>query len=105
MSIKEYNFTEFTDKDMFEMRLAGEIPNFGYIPDSKRKEFFDFCIKNNFIEMFSMTTSKEATVYNVLVTFRFDTMFGYGPKPVIFAEKISSAIVYNDFRMLNTIPK
>lgn len=90
---------------MFEMRLAGTIPDFGHISCTKRKEFFNFCVKQKFIEMFSDTTNKEATVYNVLVTFRFDTMFGYSPKPVIFAEKISSAIVYNDFRMLNTLPK
>ena len=102
MSIKEYSFQEFTDKDMFEMRLAGDIPDFGHISSTMRKPFFDFCVENGFISYYATTSDKRASIFNIHVTFRFSAMFNYGPRPVIMAEQNCVAIVYENFKMQNT---
>ncbi len=102
MSIVEYDFTKFTDKDMFGMRLAGTIPDFGYISSTKRRPFVEFCIKNGFISYYASTSDKRASIFNVHVTFRFSAMFNYGPKPVVMTDQNCVAIVYENFKMQNT---
>ena len=98
MEIVEYNFLEFTDKDFFQMRLAGSIPDFGYISCPKRAPFVTFCTKHGFIELLGEAGSGK--LYEVKIPFRFSRMFRYNPKPVILAEN-NLALVTNDFRMAN----
>jgi len=56
MSVKEYNFEDFTSKDDFQNKLKGAIPCFGYISASKRAKFIQFLVDNNFIK-FETTTA------------------------------------------------
>lgn len=103
MSIKEYNFQEFTNKDMFEMCLAGTIPDFGYIACTKRKPFLDFLIKHGFIKQYPVTTAncnEEITRYDVLMTFRFMGMLDYRPQPIILVEE-HGAMVCKSFKIRN----
>ena len=102
MSIVEYNYDEFTDKDMFKIRLAGTIPDFGYISCKHRRPFYEFCVRQGFISLYSKTSDGKTGVYNVHTTFRFSAMFAYSPKPVIASSRSSSMIVSQDFRMTNT---
>ena len=97
MSIKEYNFTEFTDKDMFEMHLAGTEPDFGYITCTKRMPFVTFCIKFGFIEQRNGPLDR-TDLYNVLIPFRYMAMFRYEPRPVVMTDR-SLAMIGKDFRM------
>ncbi len=95
MSIKEYNFQEFTDKDMFEMRLSGATPDFGYITCKKRVPFLKFLVDNSFIE--KTTELEHNNIYYgrfmPLMDFRFSKLFDYGPKPVI---AIRECMLYTD---------
>lgn len=106
MSIITYDFTEFTDKDMFEMKLKGVIPNFGYIPCTKRKPFFDFCIEHRFLSKISNrkeTISRHhenVHLCDVLVDFRFAGMLSYRPKPIIFITDYI-IVVQPSFKMHN----
>ena len=103
MSIKKYNFQEFTDKDMFEMRLAGDIPDFGHISSTMRKPFVDFCVEHGFISFYAATESNRTSLYYVHITFRFTSMFAYDARPVILTDQNCMAIVYEDFKMTNTV--
>ena len=103
MSIKDYKFAEFTSIDMFEMRLTGVIPDFGYIPSTKRKPFFDFCIEHNFLNSRKKTMSnyyKDMYLCDVLIDFRFAGMFGYRPGPIVFVTG-SVIVVQPSFKMHN----
>jgi len=102
MGIVEYDYTKFTDKDMFKIRLAGTIPDFGYISCKKRKPFYEFCKKHGFISLYSLTTNGKIGVYHVHTTFRFSALFDYSSRPVIAASGISMIIVGKDHRMSNT---
>lgn len=84
--IVEYNFKEFTDKDMFEMKLKGIIPDFGYIASTKRKPFFEFCIKHRFMDHGPTYPNNKFQLYDVLIDFRFSGMLSYGPTPIIFVK-------------------
>lgn len=101
-NIKEYNFQEFTDKDVFQILLAGIIPDFGYISLTKRKEFFAFCVDNGFIDYYATTSDSQARLYYVGATFHFLVMYKYWTRPSIFTKDVSMAIVYNDFKMIST---
>lgn len=102
MSIKEYDFQEFTDKDMFEMRLAGTTPDFGYIPSTKRKQFLDFCVKHGFMEQYpnSLFGVEIVTRFDVLITFRYRGMLDYKPQPVVLVEGHGS-MVDRSFKIRN----
>lgn len=103
MSIKDYKFAEFTSMNMFEMRLIGVIPDFGYIPSTKRKPFFDFCIEHNFIRNkkgIILHRYKNVHLCDVLIDFRFAGMLAYRPKPIIFIAG-SIIVVHPSFKMHN----
>lgn len=100
MNIVEYNFQEFTDKDMFAMRLAGTQPDFGYITCTKRAPFVAFCIKFGFIEF--MDERMKNKLYEVMIPFRYMAMFRYEPRPVVMAVD-NFAMVGADFRMAHGV--
>lgn len=102
MGIVEYKFDEFTDKDMFHVRLAGTIPDFGYITCKTRRPFYEFCVKQGFISLYSKTSDGKTALHNVHTTFRFSAMFSYAPKPVIVPASTNMIMVGKDFRMSNT---
>ena len=85
MSIKEYNFTKMTAKDIFEMKLKDAIPEFGYISGKMRIPFIEFLVEHRFIQRSTEIVSDDKLYahWMPLVDFRFSQMFGYGPKPVI----------------------
>ena len=105
MGIVEYNYAEFTGKDMFQVRLAATIPDFGYISIKHRRPFYEFCKKNEFLSLYSQTSDRKTGVYNVHTTFRFSAMFNYRVMPVIVASGVSMILVGQDFKMLNTGPQ
>ena len=39
----------FSKKDLFELRLKGKVPQFGYISSSKRARFVQFLVANGFL--------------------------------------------------------
>lgn len=84
------------------MRLAGNIPDFGYISGSKRKLFFDFCINSGFITThpIKIDANKKISMYIVLKAFRFAGMLDYRPKPIIFEEDCQ-VVIYPSFKMTN----
>lgn len=100
MSIKEYNFQEFTDKDMFEMKLKDVIPDFGYIACTKRKPFFDFCVEHGFFNPRTVPADSSMWLQEVLIDFRFSGMLGYRPAPIIFIAG-SNIVVNSSFKMHN----
>ena len=100
MSIVEYNFLEFTDKDMFELKLKDTIPDFGYIACTKRRPFFNFCILHRFFGSRPSVLNDKLRLYSVQVDFRFAGMLGYRPKPIIFLAG-GIACVQPDFKMHN----
>ena len=103
MSIVEYNFQEFTDRDMFEIKLKDTIPDFGYIACTKRRPFFDFCVKHRFLALRRKTTSefyKDTSLHSVLIDFRFSGMLDYRPKPIIFVTD-HLIVVQPSFKMHN----
>lgn len=70
----ERDFTTMTEKDMFECKLKGDVPNFGYITAAKRQPFLDFCIKFKLLEY---VAEKDNDVgYKVLHEFAYRTMGG-----------------------------
>jgi len=99
MDVKEYNFLEFTDKDFFNMRLAGIQPDFRYIGDSKRAAFIQFCIKNGFIKYRDKDIHEKAVFYSVLIPFRYQAMFNYSIRPVVITED-TMLLVYADGRLI-----
>lgn len=98
--IREYDFTSFTDKDFFGMRLAGIQPDFGYITCTKRAPFVAFCIKFGFIEQRVMPENPltKTKLYDALISFRYSAMFRYEPRPVVM-DVGSLAMVGPDFKM------
>jgi len=100
MSIVEYNFQEFTEKDMFELKLKDAIPDFGYISCTKRKPFFDFCILHGFFGTRPEIFNDKLRLYSVQIDFRFAGMLDYRPKPIIFLAG-GIACVQSSFKMHN----
>ena len=96
MGIRDYNFLEFTEKDLFQMRLAGHEPDFGYITCTKRAPFVAFCIELGFINFLDERANN--TLYEVNIPFRYMAMFRYEPKPVVMTDN-SLAMVGEDWRM------
>jgi hypothetical protein len=84
---------------MFEMRLAGHEPDFGYITCTKRLPFVMFCIKFGFIE-FDNVYQVNKKLYDVRIPFRYMAMFRYEPKPVVMTDT-SLAVVGEDFKMFH----
>lgn len=82
------------------MRLAGVTPDFGYISSTKRRPFFEFCVANGFLESKSYITNGKASLYKVLISFRFEGMLDYKPKPIIFVEDFN-IVVQESFKMNN----
>ena len=74
----KHKFHEFTEKDMFEIRLKDIVPNFGYISCPNRAKFFAFCTDIGFIE-FAGSTGKEKKkyAYRVLVSFIYSARGNY----------------------------
>jgi len=93
--IREYDFTEFTSKDFFEMRLAGIQPDFRYIGASKRARFVAFCVDHGFIKYRDKDVQDKAVFYTIEVPFRYQAMFNYDIRPVIAPED-SMLLVYTD---------
>lgn len=85
---------------MFEMRLAGVTPDFGYITSTKRRLFFEFCIANGFLNSEPYVTNGKASLYKVHITFRFEGILDYRSKPIIFVEDFN-IIVQESFEMSN----
>lgn len=81
MSIKDYNFCEFTIKDMFEAKLKGIIPDFGYISAAKRMAFLNHCTKLGFLDL--LKDNDNELYYKVKHQFCYQTMGGYRPIAVI----------------------
>jgi len=79
---KEYNFKEFTYKDMFEIKLKDAIPNFGYMSCSKRSKFFKFCVDAGFMEFSGASSQRKRYAYTVLVSFIYSAMGNYRPTDV-----------------------
>ncbi len=93
--IVEYDFTEMTEKDVFEMKLKDVVPDFGYITNKKRVPFLKFLVDNNFVEQ---TTELEHNNryygrFMPLIDFRFSRLFDYSPKPVI---ALRECMMYTD---------
>lgn len=93
--IVEYDFTAMTEKDVFEMKLKGIVPDFGYISNSKRVPFLKFLVDFGFAER---TTRLEHNSiyygrYMPLIDFRFSRLFGYSAKPVI---ALKGCMIYTD---------
>ena len=82
MNIKEYDYEEFTEKDMFEVKLKDIIPKFGYMTCTKRNKFFEFCVSRGFIECVGKVKKENKYGYRVLVAFMYSTMAKYRPSDV-----------------------
>lgn len=80
--MNEYDFTEFTEKDMFECKLKGIAPNFEYMSCNNRSKFFEFCVERGFIEFAGKTSAKHRYGYRVLVAFVYASMGKYRPSDV-----------------------
>lgn len=50
----QIDWENFSKKDLFELRLKGVVPNFGYMSCSKRARFVQFLVKNDFISFKGM---------------------------------------------------
>ena len=94
----KYDFTTMTEKDMFECKLKGEVPDFGYITAAKRQPFLDFCIKFKLLEY--VAEKGDDTGYKVLHEFSYRTMGGdrgsnraYNERTVM--AKVDDYIIYN----------
>jgi len=72
-----YDYKEFTEKDMFEIRLKETIPNFGYISCPNRSKFFEFCTAIGFIEFAGTAKEKKKYAYRVLVSFVYSARGNY----------------------------
>lgn len=96
--IVEYDFTLLTEKDIFEMKLKGIIPEFGYITNKKRVLFLKFLVDFGFAKQ--TTEIEHDNVYYgrfmPLTTFRFSRLFDYSPKPVI---ALKDCMMYTDRAM------
>ena len=97
MNTKEYDWKKFTDKDMFQIMLSGDIPDFGYISISLRRPFLEFLVKYKFMQdngsvMDRLWTHKDSETlvrrysefrkhYTVFESFQYHQMDGYRPIP------------------------
>lgn len=72
--MRSYNFQEFTEKDMFTVRLKRTLPDFGYITCTERSKFFSFCVDAGFIKFEGTSREKKWHGYRVLVPFIYSTM-------------------------------
>lgn len=79
MNIVDYDYKEFTKKDMFEIRLKGIRPRFGYISSNKKKHFYQFCVDMGFAEFAGSAFQKKRYAYKILVAFAYDTLIAYSP--------------------------
>lgn len=50
----QIDWENFDKKDLFELRLKGGVPNFGYMSCSKRAKFVQFLVKNDFLSFKGM---------------------------------------------------
>jgi len=74
----EYDYTTFTAKDLFECKLKGITPNFGYISTAKRQPFLTFCIDAGLLEY---VAEKESHIgYKVLYEFAYHSLGGKDSK-------------------------
>jgi hypothetical protein len=73
----KYDYKEFTDKDMFEVKLKNTVPNFGYISCPNRSKFFSFCTSMGFIEFAGTASNKKKYAYRVLVSFVYSARGNY----------------------------
>ena len=96
--IVEYDFTVMTERDVFEMKLKGVIPEFGYITNKQRVPFLKFLADFGFVEQTTEIEhdNKYYGRYMPLTTFRFSRLFDYSPKPVI---AIKNCMMYTDRAM------
>ena len=100
MESKEYNWKEFDEKDFFEVKLKGHIPDFGYISSSKSIGFLAFLVREGFIvdkgsvERYgkSYRLQKFEREYRVLHPFKYSVMRNYGAGPI---DTIKGAILFS----------
>jgi len=93
--IVEYDFTAMNEKDVFEMKLKGIIPEFGYITNKKRVPFLKFLVDFGFVKQTTEIEHENIYYgrYMPLIDFRFSRLFDYSPKPVI---ALRTAMMYTD---------
>lgn len=66
------NYKTSTGKDIFVLRLNGELPIFDDIGDADFVEFFEFCIKHNLVEfMVQREWRGSPALFRVLTSFCF----------------------------------
>jgi len=78
------------------MRLAGIEPDFGHISSPKRSKFAQFCIRHGFIAY--LNEQGDNKLYEVLIPFRYESMFSYQPRPVVMTTN-RFIMVGKDFKM------
>lgn len=93
--IVEYDFTNMTEKDIFEMKLKDVIPDFGYITCKKRFPFIKFLVDNKFVDRVTEIQNGKRYFGRFMpqMDFRFSRLFDYSPKPVI---AIRDCMLYTD---------
>ena len=75
----DYDYKEFTEKTMFEVKLKNTIPRFGYMSCTNRHKFFEFCVSMGLIELAGTAANKTRFGYKVLYPFAYSTMGNYRP--------------------------
>ena len=114
MAIKEYDIEKITEKDLFEMRLKGDIPDFGYISIRLRRPFLDFLVKYKFMqdngsvmqrlethkdnETFRRRYSEFRNQYKVLEEFHYWELRDYSPNEIKIYAK-ADVFTVKDWRM------
>lgn len=101
--IIEYNFQEFTDKDMFKIKLKDAIPDFGYISNKFRRLFIIVMVERGFLKdqgpvKDRLETYNDSQIlinrykefrnhYIVLVPFQYSEMKQFSPEQVNMYEQ------------------
>lgn len=114
MAIKEYDIEKFTDKDMFQMRLKGDTPDFGYISIRLRRPFLELLVKYEFLQdngsvMARLKTHKDSKTfqrrysefrnqYKVLEGFHYWELRDYSPDEIKVHAK-ADVFTVKDWRM------
>jgi len=81
LNAKEYNWEEFTQKDLFKAQLEAQFPNFGYIASTKRARFIQFCVDAGFLKYIG--EQKIGQGYKILSNFSYSSMAAYRPTTLI----------------------